>query len=105
MAQIETLVTTWTRLFSEHYPNPASFDPEGLMPEEYGQACVEKQENAANAYLEPYGMTLLGNGEIVGPHHTSPDAGSFETWDEEAQEGFVEVINSLEYDDLFAQYA
>lgn len=64
-----TLYTTWTRLFGERFDQAYDSDPYG----EFELSDEEREQDYADFldYVEPilasYGLTILGNGEIIGP--------------------------------------
>lgn len=53
---------SWTQFMGEFWGT----HPEGLTPEE-GEQFVAAYERHVNEILARYGITMLGNGEFVGP--------------------------------------
>lgn len=64
-----TLYTTWTRMFGERFDQAYDSDPYG----EWNLTFKEREQDyhefmdRIEPILDRYGLTILGDGEIVGP--------------------------------------
>ena len=67
-----TTVTTWTRLFGETFENGYDADPDRQIEmtdeqrADFLTACRTYLITKVDAILAPYGMEILGDGEIIG---------------------------------------
>ena len=87
-----TTITTWTRLFGETFESGYDADPDRQieMTDEqracFLTACRTYLITRVDAILAPYGMEILGDGEIIGIVGDSWTDLTDEDWDEIREE-------------------
>ena len=94
MAQVETSMGKYaTDWFAVYDLDP--FRELNLTDEQREDMNVEARGSfldLANKAFEPYGVTLFGNGELVGPHYQSPDYEDYRRIDSVELDGLMDEI-------------
>lgn len=94
----QTTLTNYTVLTGELL-QASIFDAAGEMPAAYGEECLEKYIAALTEAFDKHGLTILGNGEILGEWGgNNPDR-------DQLKEIIDEVDMNSDYEDIFARHA
>lgn len=93
-----TTHATWSQLFKETWPiDPRNYGP--ALSDEQVRRYQDAEEEYVDNVLKPYGLTILGNGEIIG----SVDAEGLPEPYTEEYEDVIEALSAFEpdWDDVF----